>query len=248
MGVESKTVRVYGFENKTWESREPCCHVFVWLWEWNHECLHCFVLSLHGKSMRWTVSLEKNCPSLSLSFHLTLHGYRCMVRFVCGFVFLSCLPCPRVHGEGVMSLLCYFVYPYMKVTWWDETLHGVAESFPFPCFTLSNLCLYVKGRRKRANFLPHPFALVWAIWPNLIVNFWSILTTLLGLALFGLFHSFICFLLSYLSICPSFFLFFALIYLLTTNVFYLREIQKITKKRKFRYELVSSSYYVFWYE
>ena len=37
--------------------------------------------------------------------------------------------------------------------------NGVAESFPFSCFTLSNLSLHVEGRRE-ADSLPHPFASV----------------------------------------------------------------------------------------
>ena len=116
---------------KTWESREPCCHVFVWLWEWNHHCLHCFVFFLHGRNMRWAVSWEKNCPSLSLSFHLTLHGYRCMVRFVCGFVFYfayltqECM----VRGSWVGFVILFTLV-------WEPH-----DEVRFACWAESGLCL-----------------------------------------------------------------------------------------------------------
>ena len=130
---------------------------------------------------------------------------------------------------GVHGVL--FLKPWVYGVW-SILLQNMHVEF---CLSLEEMnhawkcCLHIRFAWNEfpcmGDSLSHPFALVWAMRPNLgNVNLWSILTTLLGLASFGLFHSFVCFLLSYLSICPLFFLFFALIYLLTTNVFCLREI------------------------
>ena len=100
-------------------------NVFAWLWEGNHQCLPCFVLS----------------------FHSTLHCYKCMVRLVClwfcfYFAYIASECMVRVSWVGFVILFT-FVWEFI----WDlqrsqgqMTKEGTRGSF-FGLSFLSFFCV-----------------------------------------------------------------------------------------------------------